>query len=663
MIFSRPRLNQFGLVWFSSLAFLLFSAAFTFAADEEVSESKKPSPRFKIEAPDFALQGVPLPSKQVIRITALTPDGEIDKEFDGPVEIKGVRFSPHLTANQAVFELSRDEMGTWKNGSLEYHSSLKDGVSIYIEKPTIEVIGDGETVTHSTRLIWKWFAIVPPLVAIVLAIWLKEVITALLAGVFSGALVLTGGQPFSAFLRTIDTHILRQIVPSDGGADHVLAMLFTLMLGGMIGIMSTSGGTRALVDRLTQYAQTREHGQIMTWLLGMVVFFDDYANTLLVGSTMRSVSDRLRISREKLAFLVDATAAPVAGLAIVSTWVGFEVSQIGTGLDQLGLSQDVEPYQLFLATIPYRFYPILLLCFVGMIAWSGRDFGPMRKCEEELALNPNPSIPSDSIESEGASDDAPAPLRIWNAILPLVVLLTCITVGFLLDVDSYKLLVYSAFSGVLTAALVAVCLKSLSLAETVAAGIKGLQSMLMAVVILVLAWSISGLCDDQHLNIAGFVIDGLGYSIPVWWMPATAFVIAAAVSFATGSSFATMGLLIPLFINFTAQLMVLSQTDFDINHPYMLGTIGAVLAGSIWGDHCSPISDTTVLSSAAAGCNHLSHVATQMPYAMTVGLVSLLMCYLPIGWGISPYVTLPLALGVLVGILFLFGKRPPEVPA
>lgn len=661
MIFAHRPPSCTRCVWRLVFFFVLFSPTSPLAAEDEETGSEKVAPRFKIETPAVVLRGVPLASSQVVRITALTPDGEIDSDFQGPVETQGVRIGRHRTADEGEFEQGRARMQTWKHGVLEMRSSLSEGVSLYINQPTITVRGDGETVTQSTRLVWKWFAILPPLVAIVLAIWLKEVITSLLAGVFSGALVLTGGEPFTAFLRTIDTHILRQIVPGDGTPDHVLAILFTMMLGGMIGIMSTSGGTRALVDRLTQYATTREHGQIMAWLLGMVVFFDDYANTLLVGSTMRSVSDRLRISREKLAFLVDATAAPVAGLAIVSTWVGFEVSQIGTGLKQLELQSPVEPYELFLATIPYRFYPLLLLCFVGLLAWTGRDFGPMRKCEEDLAKNPHPK--TEALASDEASDVPPGPFAIWNAIVPLVVLLTGITVGFVLDVDSYKLLVYSAFSGVLSAGLIAISLKSLSLADTVAAGIKGLQSMLMAVVILVLAWSIAGLCDDQHLNTAGFVIDGLGDSIPAWWMPATAFGIAAAVSFATGSSFATMGLLIPLFISFTAQLMVLGPIDLDMHHPYMLGTIGAVLAGSIWGDHCSPISDTTVLSSAAAGCNHLSHVATQMPYAMTVGLVSLLLGYLPIGWGVSPFVSLPLGLGVLVGIVFFFGKRPPQAAA
>ena len=339
-------------------------------AHAEDASQKDPPPRLRVESPTVALWEVPLPSEQAIRITALTPQGDVDKTFHGPLQIEGLRITQN---GEAV------PPGDWKAGILEIHTDLSARRRVYVERSELRFTADGQTVTQSVLLIWKWLSLLPPLVAIVLAIWLKDVIVALLAGLFAGAVVLAGGNPFVAFLRTIDTYLLHQLVPPDGGSDHIRAVMFTLMLGGMIGVMSASGGTRALVDRLTHYAKTREHGQVLTWLLGLVVFFDDYANTLLVGSTMRSVSDRLRISREKLAFLVDSTSAPVAGLAVVSTWVGFEIGQIGPALKQLGIEADA--YSVFLATIPYRFYPMLLLIFVGAVAWSGRDFGPMRECE------------------------------------------------------------------------------------------------------------------------------------------------------------------------------------------------------------------------------------------------------------------------------------------
>ena len=636
------------------LCSLAFFSTFPDRAAAQDSASETP-PRFKIDAPELALQDVPLPNSQPVRITALTPEGKVDETFRGPVEIEGVK----------ITEFGKEvPPGEWKNGVLELRSDLSAGRAVTLEASTIQVTAGEETASHPTRRVWKWWSLLPPLVAIFLAVWLKEVIVALLAGVLAGAIVLADGNPLVAFLRTIDTHLVEQLVPADGSLDRVRTVMFTMLLGGMIGIMSASGGTRALVDRLTVYAKTREHGQVMTWLLGLVVFFDDYANSLLVGSTMRSVSDRLRISREKLAFLVDSTSAPVAGLAF-STWVGFELSQISPALEQLGVEAEVG--RVFLATLPYRFYPILLLVFVGMVAWTGRDFGAMRVREAEVALDPHPPETLET-QAEMSGDLPQGPAVIFNALVPLCVLLFVLLFGIFWELshgrepNSYQVLLHSAFSATLTAGLMAVAQGALTLAKIVSAGIKGMQNMLMAVVILVLAWSIASLCDDGHLNTAGFIIDSLGRELSARWMPATAFVVASAVSFATGSSFATMGLLMPLFITLTFYLMTGeggSASEFAF-HPYALGTIGAVLAGAIWGDHCSPISDTTVLSSAASGCDHLSHVATQLPYAMTVGLVSLLVGYVPIGFGLSPYITLPASLVLLAGVLRAIGRRPPE---
>ncbi len=592
----------------------------------------------------MALRNVPLPKGQPVRITAFTPEGKVDESFQGPVEIEGLR----------ITEFGKDvPPGEWENGS-----DLAAGRAVYVESSEIQIREAGETITRSVRPVWKWWSLLPPVVAIILAVWLKDVIIALLIAVFSGAVVLSGGDPFTGFLRTIDTHILRQIVPTDGEPSHAITLLFTLFLGAMVGVMAASGGTRALVNSLTRYTRTREHGQVMTWLMGLVMFFDDYANALLVGSTMRSVSDRLNLSREKLSFIVDSTAAPVAGLAIVSTWVGFELSQIQPAFTQLAIDDDV--YFVFLATIPYRFYPLLLLAFGFALAFSGRDFGPMLRAEQELRPGLDVEISAAS-ESENPSAGR---WTIWNALLPLGTLLAGIITGLLLDIDSYPVLLWSSFGASLVAMLSAISFRSLPLTQATTAWIKGAESMLMALVILVLAWSIAGICDEQHLNTAGLVIDSLGDDLSARWMPAIAFFTAAVISFATGSSFATMGLLMSLFITVTYYLMLnigIAAGEMTA-HPFMLGTIGAILAGAIFGDHCSPISDTTVLSSAASGCDHLAHVATQLPYAMTVGLVSLGVGYVPIAWGVSPYVTLPVSLALILGILFGIGRRPGQTP-
>ena len=223
-----------------------------------------------------------------------------------------------------------------------------------------------------------WLTLLPPILAIAMALVFRQVVPALLAGIWVGAWIVFG-DPFSGLLRTIDKYVVESLADTD----HTKIVLFTLLLGGMVGVISTSGGTRGLVNAIAPYATNSRRGQVVTWMLGMVVFFDDYANTLLVGNTMRPVTDRLRISREKLAYIVDSTAAPVAAIALVSTWIGYEISLIGQALEKIG--SDAEPYAIFLQSLPYNFYPFLALVFGIMVATTLRDFGPMLKAERRAA--------------------------------------------------------------------------------------------------------------------------------------------------------------------------------------------------------------------------------------------------------------------------------------
>ena len=310
---------------------------------------------------------------------------------------------------------------------------------------------------------------------------------------------------------------------------------------------------------------------MLTWLLGFLVFFDDYANTLLVGGTMRPLTDRLRISRAKLAYLVDATSAPVAGLAIVSTWVGVEIGYIQAGFEQMGL--DADAYTVFVRTLPYRFYPIYLLVFTACVAATGRDFGPMRRAESlqrrKTAADPlrEPALPRGRFA--------------WlNAVLPLLALLCGLTGGMAwtglvavqaenaaggavpLDFwavlersDPTRMLFVAAFAASATAVLVAVASRSLSLSQATEAWLDGVRSMIPAACVLVLAWMIARICDDQHLDTAGYLVELTRGVVSPNWLPALAFVVAGAVAFATGSSWSTMALLMPLFMTFTAALV------------------------------------------------------------------------------------------------------------
>ncbi|MCA9076254.1 MAG: hypothetical protein KDA93_14590 [Planctomycetaceae bacterium] len=543
----------------------------------------------------------------------------------------------------------------------------------------------------------NWTSLLPPVVAVVLAVVLRETLVALFAAVWTGVLVLSTSSDGTAWrvgeslIASIDV-LIEQLVPADGDTAHVQIILFTMFLGSVISLMSASGGTQALVDRLTPVTRSRRGGQMTVCLGGLVVFFDDYANSLLLGSTMRPVTDRLRISREKLAFLVDTTAAPVAGLALVSTWVGFEVGLIGDSFSRLAESHpDVvtfsgDAYGTFMATLPYRFYPWFALAFVMVIAWTGRDFGPMWAAERRAlhddrngkgAAHPQAM---DAVERATDRDEVESNGTMWNAIVPLVVLLAGIVIGFWVtgrgaieaaspsvwqvvsNADTNRVLVVTSFLASVIAVGLAVGTLSLSLKQAAHAWVDGAKSMLLAAMILVLAWAVAMVCDEDHLNTAGYLVNLTTGQLDVRWMSSVAFLLSAAVAFATGTSWATMGLLIPLITNVTFALMqdepsLLAGIAIE-RHPLMLASIGSVLAGSILGDHCSPISDTTVLSSVAADCDHLAHVETQMPYAMTVGLITVVCGCVPIGFGLPWWLAMPMGLISTLIVVRFVGRQP-----
>jgi len=518
-------------------------------------------------------------------------------------------------------------------------------------------------------------SLLPPVVAIVLAIWWRNVLPALFIGVWVGMTILEGGRPDLGLLRMLDTLLFEQLAGINREAlakltpeqfaelkyseivdpGRLIIVFFTLFLGAMIGVMSASGGSKAVVDRIARKIHDRRQGQILTWLSGLLIFFDDYANALLIGGTMRPVTDRLKISREKLAFLIDATAAPVAGLSAVSTWAGFEIERIVAGFELV--HQKVNGWEMFVDTLPYRFYPIAMLAFVLMIARTGRDFGSMHWAETE-AVNADNDVPEDT--NLIASGRGGSKLLMRHGLIPLGVLLTSVAVGMSIALESSTLvLLVSSFLASVAAVLSAFLSRTLTLNRAMDAWVEGVKSMVPAVVILTLAWMIGGVCDDQHLNTGAYLQHSVGSSLSPQWMPAIAFLVAAGVSFSTGSSFATMGLLVVPFTELAWN--TLGAETHVTTDPIMLATIGSVLAGAIFGDHCSPISDTTVLSSAASDCDHLRHVETQLPYALTVGLTSLLLGCVPIGFGINVWVCLALQLAALFMILKIWGRPPGAI--
>lgn len=525
---------------------------------------------------------------------------------------------------------------------------------------------------------YGFLSVVPPLVAIGLALAFKDVVISLFLGVFTGALILAGGNPVTAFGRSIDGFIL----PSLADSDHATIVIFSLLLGGMVGVLNRSGGSRGIVQRLLPWATDPRRGQLATWTLGILIFFDDYANTLIVGSTMRPITDRLKISREKLAYMVDSTAAPVASVVPISTWIGFEIGLIATALTSLGL--DFSAYNVFLASIPYRFYPIFALVLGFTIAATGRDRGPMLAAELRAATTGQVVAAGDTPLS-GEQNDALEPpdgvrARARNAVLPVLTVIGVTLWGLfvtgaaaveqtagmrMLDwlrevfaaSNSFSALLWASLAGVSVAVALAVAQRILTLGQSMAAMLEGMKSMLLAMIVLVLAWSIGAACEA--LGTSEYLVGITEGVLQPALFPALVFVLSAAIAFATGTSWGAMGILMPLVVPVVHGLSVAAgqQPGDPLYWTHLIGTVSSVLAGTVWGDHCSPISDTTILSSMASGSDHIAHVRTQLPYALGIGLLGLLIGDVPTAYGLPPWVSLLVGTAVII-LAVRFWFRP-----
>jgi Na+/H+ antiporter NhaC len=516
------------------------------------------------------------------------------------------------------------------------------------------------------RVLPGWLSLTPPLIAIVTAFVFRSVLPALLLGLWAGAWVLDGFSLkglFTSFLGVFADRIPEALLDPE----HIAVVLFIMMIGGMIGILASNGGIVAVVEAIQKVAHTRRAGQLLTTGLGFTIFFDDYANTLLVGKTMRPLTDRLRVSREKLAFIVDTTASPVAGLALVSTWIGYEVGMVDANQPAV-ISQSA--YSVFLASLPYCFYPILILVFLLAVAASGRDFGPMHRAETKArhAREPQTGNP-EAAEVDAELPDVPpgAPLRLVNFLIPVTVLVASLIIGLVVtgegeglrqiigSSDPYKALMWASFLGALTAGVLTVSQRILTLEQTIDGWYIGMRATLYAVIILVMAWALSTMTQELHAG--EFLVTRFGSDLSPHLLPALTFVVAAAISFAIGSCFGTIGIVMPIVLPLSwgvlAQNGLGSPTDL---HPIYLAVVASVLAGSIWGDHSSPISDTTILSSMSASCDHLEHVRTQMPYALTVGAVALFVGVLPVGYGVPVWIGLVVSSAAVVGLPFVVGR-------
>ena len=529
----------------------------------------------------------------------------------------------------------------------------------------------------------------PPLVAILLAVVFRRPVLALFSGVWVAMVLvrLKGGAGLaSAVAGSLPDVALESLWPQLASPDKLLIIGFVIAMLSMVGVMTKSGGIRGLVDAVAKFARGTRSTQVATWVMGLVVFFDDYANCILVGTTMRPLSDRFRISREKLSYIVDSTAAPVAGISIFSTWIAYEVSTFAPQLPAAGLTSD-QGYAVFLASLPFRFYCIFTLALTGLVVFSGRDFGSMLAAERRarstgllVRAGGTPMV------GDAATHIDPAPgviPRAHRAVVPMLVfigvtLFEIARVGnaahpglwddpdvdlvrritlVLADGESSRAILVGSTSGFLVSCLLAFFAGS---ARAIPSAIfTTIRNMGIAVAILYLAWMIGAACDE--LGTASYLTELLGDRLAPPLLPTLLFLLSAVIAFSTGTSWGTMSILLPLVVGLA---FTLGERDPNLGgYTLMLLSIGAVLEGSIFGDHCSPISDTTILSSTACAADHIDHTRTQMGYAFTTMSVAITCGYFPcafLGW--SPFAALALGLGALLMVVFVFGRRS-DAPA
>jgi Na+/H+ antiporter NhaC len=521
---------------------------------------------------------------------------------------------------------------------------------------------------RSVPVIPGWVSILPPLLAIGMALLLRSVLPALMLGLWLGAWALEGMSLEGIFYGLFDSFEV-YVVNAVADRDHVTIMLFTFMIAGMVGVISRNGGMRGIVEWIIKGANSARRGQLAVWSLGLVIFFDDYSNTLVVGNTSRSITDRLRISREKLAYIVDSTAAPIATVALVTTWIGYQVSLIGDATAQLdGLDQSA--YSIFLNSILYSFYPFMAIFLMVLVITTGREFGPMRAAEQRaratgVTVPPVTSTVGQDDEAALAMKDGVQPNAI-NALIPVIVMIIGILAGLYITGDgetisdiigsanSYQALMWASLLSAFTAVVMTALQGLLTLDEIVDAWVSGARFTFIAMIILVLAWSMSEISRELHT--ADFLIASLGDSLPASALPATIFVLAAFTAFSTGSSWGAMGILLPLVLPLCWAIMNSQGLAGPEGHHILYASVSGVLAGAVWGDHCSPISDTTVMSSLSAGCDHMEHVRTQLPYAMLAGAAALFCGTVPTSLGLPWWAGMLLAAAVTALGLRLLGE-------
>lgn len=552
--------------------------------------------------------------------------------------------------------------------------ATKDATQIAVDSmatgadATAAIVVDSSGST-SNSIVGTWVSIVPPLLAIGFALIFRQVLLALFMGIWMGAW-LVGERSFVGVFGSFFESLTGYIVPQTADEGHMSILIFTLLIGGMIGIISKNGGTRGVIRQLGKLVKSKPQGQLLTSLLGFVIFFDDYANTMVVGNTMRPLTDKLKISRAKLAYLVDSTAAPVATVALISTWIGAMVGYIASA--SAGIEGFSEPaYTVFLKALPFNFYAFFTIFFVILIAISGKDFGPM--LAERIKLYKAAKTPEldtyGLYKEEDYEEEKKETVSHWlNAFIPIFMLIGGVVGGLIVtgegstiqdiigSADSYAALVWGSMLSMVFAIVLTVGQRLLPFDDTLDAMFSGMHTMYDGLLVLVLAWSLSAITQD--LGTADFLVTAFGTAIDPMYLPLVVFVLSAATAFATGSSWGTMGILMPLVLPLVWNLGLQYGYPTDEISVFLYAAVSAVLAGAVLGDHISPISDTTILSSLATQCNHIEHVNTQIPYALVGGALALVSYLAVVAWGLPGWIAYLVGAGAIVAVIWTFGKSP-----
>lgn len=497
---------------------------------------------------------------------------------------------------------------------------------------------------------FTFWALVPPLVAIILALITKEVYSSLFIGVLLGSLFYSNWGPVKALDATINDGLIASI------SDNAGIFLFLVILGIMVALINRSGGSAAFGRWAKTHIKTRAGAMFATFILGIVIFIDDYFNCLTVGSVMRPIADEHQVSRAKLAYIIDATAAPICMIAPISSWAAAVAGVVegGNGIE------------LFVKAIPYNFYSLLTLVFIIAIVLMKFDYGPMKLHEKNAIEHGDLYTTGDRVDKEMATEPYSEKGRVLDLVLPIIVLIVFSVIGLIYvggfwdgasfidafaDTDAYVGLPWGAMIALLFTIIYLLCRKVISFSDAMACIPKGFINMVPPITILCLATSLknmTGLLGGKYF-VAGVMNTAAGSLFS--FLPAIIFLVACLLSFSTGTSWGTFGILIPIVTYI-----------FEPNSTLFIIGVSACLAGAVFGDHCSPISDTSIMSSAGAMCLHVNHVTTQIPYAVTVGAICFV-TYIFAGLIQNWFVTIILGVALTLGVLFFFRNREAKKDA